>query len=58
LGTNDDIVWLTMFLVSPLATYIPGAVIGCNRGDGVESVKPMIEAAGAALAQAKQVNPG
>ena len=47
-----------MFLASPLATYISGAVIPYDGGGAVESVKPMIEAAGAALAQAKQVNPG
>jgi len=58
MGTNDDIAWLAMLLASPLATYISGAVIPCDGGGAVESVKAMIEAAGAAQAQAKQVNPG
>ncbi len=51
MGTKDDIAWLAMFLASPLATYISGAVIPCDGGGAVESVKPMIEAAGAALAR-------
>src|SRR5258705_11967824 len=59
MGTKDDIAWLAMFLASPLATYISGAVIPCDGGGAVESVKPTLEeAAGAALAKAKQVNPG
>jgi enoyl-[acyl-carrier-protein] reductase (NADH) len=58
MGTKDDIAWLAMFLASPLATCISGAVILCDGGGAVESVKPMIEAAGAALAKAKQVNSG
>jgi len=46
LGTSDDIAHLAMFLASPYATYISGALIPCDGGGAVDSVKPMIEAAG------------
>ena len=46
LGTLDDIAHLAMFLASPYASYISGALIPCDGGGAVESVKPMIEAAG------------
>jgi NAD(P)-dependent dehydrogenase (short-subunit alcohol dehydrogenase family) len=46
LGTLDDIGHLAMFLASPYASYISGALIPCDGGGAVESVKPMIEAAG------------
>lgn len=46
IGTKQDIAWLAMFLGSPYASYISGAVIPCDGGGAVESVKPMIEAAG------------
>ena len=35
-----------MFLRSPFASYISGALIPCDGGDALESVKPMIESAG------------
>ncbi len=50
MGTKEDIAWLAMFLASPYATYISGAVIPCDGGGALESVKPMIEAAGRAQA--------
>ena len=46
LGTIDDIAHLTMFLASPFASYVSGALIPCDGGGAVESVKPMIESAG------------
>jgi NAD(P)-dependent dehydrogenase (short-subunit alcohol dehydrogenase family) len=51
LGTVEDIAHLTMFLSSPLATYISGALIPCDGGGAVESVKPMIESAGRLAAE-------
>ncbi|MGO9419270.1 SDR family oxidoreductase [Roseiarcus sp.] len=46
MGSREDIAWLAMFLSSPYASYISGAVIPCDGGGAMESVKPMIEAAG------------
>ena len=46
MGTVEDIAWLAMFLSSPFASYISGAVIPCDGGGAIESVKPMVEAAG------------
>ena len=51
LGTVDDIAHLTMFLASPLATYVSGTLIPCDGGGAVESVKPMIETAGRLAAE-------
>lgn len=45
-GTLDDIANLALFLASPYATYISGAVIPCDGGGAIESVKPALEAAG------------
>ena len=54
LGTLDDIANLALFLASPYAGYISGAVIPCDGGGALESVKPALEAAGAqAAAQAE-----
>jgi NAD(P)-dependent dehydrogenase (short-subunit alcohol dehydrogenase family) len=55
LGTKDDIAWLAMFLGSQYATYISGCVIPCDGGGALDSVKSMIEAAGQADAEQKQV---
>src|SRR5207249_588884 len=46
LGTLDDIANLALFLASPYAGYISGAVIPCDGGGALESVKPALEAAG------------
>lgn len=46
LGTLDDIANLALFLASPFASYISGAVIPCDGGGALESVKPALEAAG------------
>ena len=54
LGTIDDIAHLTMFLASPFATYVSGALIPCDGGGAVESVKPMIESAGRLAAETAQ----
>ena len=51
LGTPDDIAHLAMFLASPYAGYISGALIPCDGGGAVDSVKPMIEAAGRLAAE-------
>ena len=41
-------------LASPYASYISGALIPCDGGGAVESVKPMIEAAGRLAAEKAQ----
>lgn len=46
LGTLDDVANLALFLASPFASYISGAVIACDGGGALESVKPALEAAG------------
>ena len=46
MGSKQDIAWLAMFLSSPYASYISGALIPCDGGGALDSVKPMIEAAG------------
>ena len=53
-GTVADIAHLALFLASPYAGYISGAVIACDGGGAIDSVKPALEAAGrAALASAR-----
>jgi NAD(P)-dependent dehydrogenase (short-subunit alcohol dehydrogenase family) len=52
LGTTQDIASLAMFLSSSAATYISGAVIPCDGGGAIDSVKSGIEAAGRSLAAA------
>lgn len=49
-GTLDDIANLALFLASPYAGYISGALIPCDGGGALESVKPPLEAAGFAAA--------
>ncbi|MDP9900936.1 SDR family oxidoreductase [Variovorax ginsengisoli] len=49
-GTLDDIANLALFLASPYASYISGAVVPCDGGGALESVKPALEAAGKLLA--------
>jgi len=46
LGTLDDIGNLALFLASPYASYISGAIVPCDGGGSFESVKPALEAAG------------
>lgn len=50
-GTLDDIANLAMFLASPYAGYISGALIPCDGGGALESVKPALENAGMAAGQ-------
>lgn len=45
LGTPDDIGRLAMFLASDAASFISGAIIPCDGGGAIESVKPMIDQA-------------
>ncbi|MGH8785003.1 MAG: SDR family oxidoreductase [Cupriavidus necator] len=45
-GTVDDIANLALFLASPYAGYISGALIPCDGGSALESVKPTLELAG------------
>ncbi|MEM5427854.1 SDR family oxidoreductase [Cupriavidus oxalaticus] len=49
-GTLDDIANLALFLASPYAGYISGALVPCDGGGALESVKPPLEAAGRAAA--------
>jgi len=49
LGTKHDVAQLAMFLASSAATYISGAVIPCDGGGAIDSVKPAIEEAGRAM---------
>ena len=48
-GSLDDIANLALFLASPFAAYISGAVVPCDGGGALESVKPALEAAGRSL---------
>jgi NAD(P)-dependent dehydrogenase (short-subunit alcohol dehydrogenase family) len=45
-GRVEDIAHLALFLASPYAGYISGAVIACDGGGAIDSVKPALEAAG------------
>lgn len=45
-GTTDDIANLALFLASPYASYVSGAVIACDGGGALDSVKPALERAG------------
>jgi NAD(P)-dependent dehydrogenase (short-subunit alcohol dehydrogenase family) len=53
-GTLDDIANLALFLASPYANYISGALIPCDGGGALESVKPGLEAAGASAMQQRK----
>jgi NAD(P)-dependent dehydrogenase (short-subunit alcohol dehydrogenase family) len=45
-GDLDDIANLALFLASPFAGYISGALVPCDGGGAMESVKSALEAAG------------
>lgn len=45
LGAPEDIANLAMFLSSQQASYISGAIVPCDGGGAIESVKPGIELA-------------
>ena len=45
-GSLDDIANLALFLASPYAGYVSGALVPCDGGGALESVKPALEAAG------------
>jgi NAD(P)-dependent dehydrogenase (short-subunit alcohol dehydrogenase family) len=53
-GTLDDIANLALFLASPYAGYVSGALIPCDGGGALESVKPALEAAGAVLSSERR----
>ena len=52
LGTKEDIASLAMFLSSSAASYISGAVIPCDGGGAIDSVKSGIEEAGRSMVAA------
>lgn len=45
LGTLDDVADLALFLASDRASWISGAIIPCDGGGALDSVKPALEAA-------------
>jgi len=49
-GELDDVANLALFLASPYAGFMSGAVIPCDGGGALESVKPALESAGRAAA--------
>jgi NAD(P)-dependent dehydrogenase (short-subunit alcohol dehydrogenase family) len=51
-GTVDDIANLALFLASPHSSYISGAVVPCDGGGALDSVKPAIERAATELQSA------
>ncbi len=51
-GTLEDIANLALFLASPYAGFLSGAIIPCDGGGALESVKPALEAAGQLAAKA------
>jgi NAD(P)-dependent dehydrogenase (short-subunit alcohol dehydrogenase family) len=55
MGEKSDIANLALFLASPYASYLSGAVIPCDGGGAFESVKISIESAGSAMAAAAPV---
>ena len=57
LGTAADIGALAMFLSSSAASYISGAVIPCDGGGAIDSIKSGIEETGRSLAAAATPNP-
>lgn len=56
-GTLDDIANLALFLASPYASFISGALIPCDGGGAIESVKPALEAAGWVMARERNEHP-
>lgn len=53
-GTTEDIANLALFLGSPYASFISGAILPCDGGGALESVKPTIEAVGSIVAAERQ----
>lgn len=49
MGGLHDIANLALFLASPYAGFLSGAVIPCDGGGALESVKPALEAAGRSM---------
>ena len=46
MGTLDDIANLALFLASPYASFVSGALIPCDGGGSTDGVKATLEAAG------------
>lgn len=57
-GSVDDIANLAMFLASPYGAYISGALIPCDGGGAIESVKPALEHAGRAASAERHAKGG
>lgn len=53
LGTTTDIANLAMFLSCSAGSYITGAVIPCDGGGGIDSIKAVVETAGRTLIAAQ-----
>lgn len=56
LGTKADVANLALFLSSPYASHISGAVIPCDGGGGHYSGKAFVDLAGAELATGRVAN--
>jgi len=50
LGELEDIANLALFLASPYAAFLSGAVIPCDGGGAIDAIQATIEAAGGAFA--------
>jgi NAD(P)-dependent dehydrogenase (short-subunit alcohol dehydrogenase family) len=57
MGQKRDIANLALFLASPYGAFISGAVIPCDGGGSMESVKTAVETAGAAVENSKAERP-
>jgi len=53
-GTLDDMANLALFLASDFAGYISGAIIPCDGGGAIESVKPALDAVGKKMLAGQQ----
>lgn len=53
IGTIDDVANVALFLASPYAAYLSGAIIPCDGGGALESVKPALELAGQKMNRSK-----
>ena len=56
MGETGDIANLALFLASPYASFVSGAVVPCDGGGATDSIQAAIEAAGAALPAPRSSN--